>query len=118
MDLLIKHKLVAVGIVIVIAAAIWYFMSGSSSQEAVLSVEMPTVPPEAQELIQNLAVLRSVTLDGEIFASASFKALRDFSTPITTEPVGRKNPFAPLSASEMASGSSSPLPSTVPTPRN
>src|SRR3989344_696149 len=102
MDFILKHKLVAVGMVIVVAAGAWYFLSGSSDSGAVLSTEVPAVPPEAEELIRSLAALRAVTLDGAIFSNPSFQALRDFSTPITPEPVGRRNPFAPLSASEIA----------------
>jgi len=108
MDFLLKHKLTAGGVVIVMAAAAWYFLGGSPESDSVLSVEAPTVPPQAQKLIQSLAVLSSVTLDGSIFSNPSFQALVDFSTPITVEPVGRVNPFLPLSASEMGSAASLP----------
>lgn len=106
MEFLLKHKMVAAGFVVILAALAWYFLSGSTDREAVLTTEAPTIPAEAQQLILSLASLRAVTLDGAIFSSPSFKALRDFSKPITTEPVGRQNPFAPLSASEIASGAS------------
>lgn len=106
MDFFIKHKLMAVVLVVAIAGVGWFFLAGSSEPEAVLTTEAPSVPPEAQQLIASLNALSAVTLDGSIFASPAFQALRDFSTPITTEPVGRKNPFAPLSASEIASGGS------------
>src|SRR3989338_11160873 len=108
MDFLLKHNLTAGGVVIVMAAAAWYFLGGSSESASVLSVEAPTVPPQAQKLIQSLAVLSAVTLDGAIFSTPSFQALVDFSTPIIVEPVGRINPFLPLSASEMGSGTSLP----------
>ena len=112
MNFLLKHKLLAATIVVIAAAIAWYFLSGSSSPEAVLMTEVPTVPAEAQQLIQSLAALRAVELDGAIFSNPAFRALRDFSTPITPEPVGRENPFAPLSTSEMGS-SAAPRPAQV-----
>src|SRR5258708_2488822 len=107
MSFIFKHKLFAGALVIVVAAALWYFLSGSSAPEAVLSAENPSAPPEAQQLIQSLTTLRTVTLDGAIFSNASFQLLHDFSTQIATEPVGRLDPFAPLSASEIAGGGAS-----------
>jgi len=108
MDFLLKHKLIAGGAVIMMAAAAWYFLGGSSESDSVLSIEAPAVPPQAQKLIQSLAVLSAVTLDGAIFSNPSFQTLVDFSTPITVEPVGRENPFLPLSASEIGSVTSLP----------
>lgn len=112
MDFLLKHKLMAVVALIMIVGASWFFLGGSSEPEAVLTAEVPTTPPEAQKLIQSLAILSTVTLDGAIFSSPSWKALIDFSQPIIAEPVGRVNPFAPISASEIASGTALPAQST------
>src|SRR3989338_6324194 len=115
MDFLLKHKLTAAGLVLMIAVAAWYFLAGSSETDAVLSIETPTVPPQAQKLIQSLAVLSTVQLDGAIFSNPSFTTLVDFSLPITVEPVGRENPFSPLSAGEIGS-SVSPQATTPPSP--
>ena len=98
MDFVLKHKLMAIVLIIALAGFGWLLLSGSSEQEAVLSAEAPGIPPEAQQLIQNLNQLSAVTLDGSIFTNPAFQALRDFSTPIVAEPIGRQNPFAPLSA--------------------
>ena len=110
MDLLFKHKLMTLGLIVVIAAVSWYFLAGSSSPSPVLSAEgASSVPPDAQQLVQSLNDLRAVTLDGAIFSNPSFQALKDFSTPIVPEPVGRMDPFAPINASEIASGTTTAL---------
>lgn len=48
------------------------------------------------DLLTLLLDIRSVKLDDDIFSRESFKSLEDFSQSITPEPVGRKNPFAPV----------------------
>ena len=98
MDWLLKHKLSGIVIVIVLAGIAWYMLSGSSpSPDSVLTSESAAqIPPEAQELVETLLTLRAVTLQGTIFSNPSFQVLKDFSTPIIPEPIGRPNPFAPL----------------------
>jgi len=52
-----------------------------------------------QEMLRVLRELRSIRLDDDILTTSAFESLRDFSLPIEPEPIKRKNPFAPLSAS-------------------
>ncbi|HEY4516780.1 MAG TPA: hypothetical protein VJG64_02440 [Candidatus Paceibacterota bacterium] len=97
MDWILRHKIVAVVIVILVAGVAWYMLSGTSSDDSVLTSETETVAPAgAQDLLDSLLALRSVSLDGTIFTNPAFQILRDLTTPITPEPVGRPNPFAPL----------------------
>ena len=103
MHLIFKHKILTAGVVLVAAWMSWYFLAGSSAPSPILSAESASkVPPDAQQLVQSLNDLRSVTLDGAIFTNPSFQALKDFSTPIVPEPVGRADPFAPISAGQGA----------------
>ena len=51
------------------------------------------------DLIKLLKDLNAIELDQSIFDEPSFQSLKDFSRPLRAEPVGRENPFAPLSAS-------------------
>ena len=98
MDWLIKHKLAALAIIIVLAGMTWYLLSDSSSPDAVLSSEGSSkIPPDAQQLVQTLSTLRGVSLSGTIFSNPSFAALQDFTKPVVPEPVGRENPFLPPS---------------------
>ncbi|PIP86983.1 hypothetical protein COW81_02625 [Candidatus Campbellbacteria bacterium CG22_combo_CG10-13_8_21_14_all_36_13] len=59
-----------------------------------------------QEIISLLLELRALKLDGELFASDSFKSLKDFSVKLDKEPVGRTNPFAPIGQDLSTGGNS------------
>lgn len=103
-NFLSDNKLVLAAAALIIAGALWYGFSGSTSS-AVLGTEGAgtAVNAEDQDLVATLLKLRSVDLSGTIFQSEAFLGLKDFSTEITDEPIGRADPFAPLSESAPAS---------------
>jgi len=94
---------------LIIAGALWYGFSGTSTNAPALSTASSAtggaVNEEEKDIVTTLLQLRSVTLTGTIFASPVFHGLKDFSTDITQEPVGRVDPFSPLppSGSQTAS---------------
>ena len=101
-----KHKLILIVIAAVIAGGVWFGMSGSSETPALSTT--PTTSsrdPVSQELVATLLTLRAVKLDGTILADPAFLSLKDFSTEIVPEAVGRQNPFAPLPGGAAATGS-------------
>jgi hypothetical protein len=51
-----------------------------------------------QEILFALESLRLLELDTSIFESAAFKSLVDYTAATTSEPLGRPDPFAPLSS--------------------
>jgi hypothetical protein len=106
MNWILQHKITSIIIVLFLAGGAWYMLSGSSSDNAVLTSETPSAPAGAQELVDSLLALRAVSLDGTILANPAFQALKDLTTPITPEPVGRPNPFAPLSSGVSGNASS------------
>ena len=96
-DALLHHKiLVFIGGFVVIGL-FWLTFSGSgaSNDTSLLSTQSAVSGPD-KELVETLLALRAVRLDGAIFSESAFVALRDFSTAIVQEPVGRSNPFAPF----------------------
>ena len=111
MEFLSRHK-ITILLAIVVAGAAWWglssFSSSSSSPSSLLTTEGvdSTLSPQDQTLVATLLQLRSVTLDSAIFSEPSFTALQDFSTPIVAEPVGRPDPFAPLTSPADLSASS------------
>ncbi|HEY4526372.1 MAG TPA: hypothetical protein VJK53_00745 [Candidatus Paceibacterota bacterium] len=106
MEWLTKHKLAAAAVILVITAVAWYMLSGSEEPDAVLVTETAQqIPPEAQDLLDSLRALQAVTLQSPIFSNPSFHLLKDFTTPVIAEPVGRSNPFAPLDLSVSVQGS-------------
>lgn len=69
----------------------WLFFSGSTilAQEGIENVQ-------GKEILNLLADLRNISLDGTIFSDPVFRSLEDFSREIQPQPKGRQNPFAPL----------------------
>ena len=102
MQFLSHHKLVIILGVVVVAAVAWWAISGGSAPSSSLVTNESAAGVGGnvadQNLITTLLALRTVKLDGAIFSEQTFKALKDFSTQIVPEPVGRANPFAPLSS--------------------
>jgi hypothetical protein len=99
MDLIRNNKIIVAVVGLAIAALAWYMLSGPSVPDAILT--QTAVDPERQSIeaqfISSLLDLRTIRLDGQIFENPAFGALHDFSIEIVPEPVGRDNPFAPLS---------------------
>ncbi|MDB5238554.1 MAG: hypothetical protein JWM46_824 [Candidatus Kaiserbacteria bacterium] len=97
-----QHKLVFIVIIIVIVAGLWYGLSQGGTPAPVLSTTSASgsvsskSSPADQELVGTLLTLRAVTLSGTIFSEQAFITLQDFGTTIVSEPIGRDNPFAPL----------------------
>ena len=112
LSIFMQHKIFAAGAVGVGALALWFFLSADAttrpSDTSLLTAESAPgiLDPASQELIETLAALRAIHLDGIIFGDPAFTALQDFSTEITHEPAGRPNPFAPLSQSVLGGGTS------------
>jgi len=111
MNIFSGNKLVMAAAALIIAGAVWYGFSGTSTTAPVLGTENAsgTVSSEDQDLVASLLKLHSVTLTGTIFSSQAFFGLKDFSTDIVQEPVGRVNPFAPLPAAASGADTSADL---------
>ena len=111
MAFLKAHKIIVI-LAIIVAVGAWWILSslgGSSSSNAVLTTQPldSNLSPADQNLVSTLLQLRAVKLDGGIFSEPAFQALKDFSTQIIPEPVGRPNPFLPLPVGGVTSASSS-----------
>jgi len=109
MNIFSGNKLAMAAAALIIAGAVWYGFSDSSAPTPVLGTEGASgvVSSEDQDLVTSLLKLHSVTLTGTIFSSQAFLGLKDFSTDITQEPVGRIDPFAPLPAAASQSAAAS-----------
>ncbi len=105
-----QHKLLFVGVVVVIAGMVWYGLSQSAEPVPTITTITPVGEPGSgnaeQELVATLLTLRAVQLTGAIFKDPAFMNLRDFGTTIIAEPIGRPNPFAPLGVNVSASAAS------------
>jgi hypothetical protein len=98
MDLIKQHKILSGILVVVILGAVWYeFMGTSSAPAPVLSTTGNATDTQDAQLVTTLLELQAVTLSGTILSDPGFLSLQDFTTQVVSEPVGRPNPFAPVS---------------------
>lgn len=95
MNALFQHKFILIAVALAIAGAVWYGLSPSPVEPDLTSTPAGGSLVE-QGIVPTLLALRAVKLDGTIFSDPTFIRLKDFSTEIVPEPVGRTNPFAPL----------------------
>ena len=99
MQSLLQHKLLLILAGIAVAGVVWYGLSPSTVEPDLVPSPTETGGVQADPgIVATLLTLRAVKLDGTIFSGTTFRELKDFSTEIVSEPVGRMNPFAPLSA--------------------
>lgn len=104
-DLFHKMKIPALIVLgIVVAAAAWWGLKGGDPSEPLLTTESAADESGIgdTDFVETLLTLRAVSLNGAILSDPAFLSLRDFGTEIVAEPVGRPNPFAPLSPSTTA----------------
>ncbi|MEK7479783.1 MAG: hypothetical protein AAB665_00680 [Patescibacteria group bacterium] len=87
-------------LVVAIAVGVWWGLGGGgASDDELLATESASDESSIgdKDLVATLLALRSVSLSGTILSDPAFLGLKDFGTEIVPEPVGRPNPFAPLS---------------------
>lgn len=97
MQLYRKYKNYILSAVIVVALFVLYSLLFDGDDKAILSSESsgPDTTVE-QELLATLLELRSIQFNDNVFRDQAFRSLRDYGQPLTPQPVGRNNPFAPL----------------------
>ena len=109
MDYIKQHKILTGILVVVILGAAWYEFTGSSSSAPVLSTASTGSATDTQDaqLVSTLLQLQTVTLNGTILSDPGFLSLQDFTTQVVSEPVGRPNPFAPVSPGSVVEATTS-----------
>jgi hypothetical protein len=101
MNFLKENKSLIIGVVGVIVLFGMYFKFFRNTTPTTALVSDSSIADSgASELVSLLLELRSLKLDPAIFSSQAFQALKDFSVELVPEPTGRRNPFAPIGASE------------------
>ncbi|HEY4511054.1 MAG TPA: hypothetical protein VJG29_01640 [Candidatus Paceibacterota bacterium] len=102
MEFLKKNKLALAGAVaLIILIGAYLAFRGGNNEELLQSTESGQLSsPVSRELLLTLSDLRNVTLDESLFSDPSFRSLVDFGVEIPLQPVGRRNPFAPLGTAQ------------------
>jgi hypothetical protein len=92
-----QTTLIAIGIVVAgFLAYVFFFQNGNNGSALITAQTDPRVVAANQEFISLFSKLRRIDLDTSIFEDEYYNSLIDFSRPISVEPVGRDNPFAPV----------------------
>jgi len=68
----------------------WNTDSAASDETAVIDNEV------VLKFVAMLEEIKALKLDVSFFASPIFTSLKDYTVEISPQPVGRKNPFAPI----------------------
>ena len=100
MKSLFKNKIVLLVLAgVILAGVVWFSFMRDASQKPLLTTEDLTAANAVDsDVVAILLQLRAVSLSGTIFSDPTFMSLQDFGSQIVPEPVGRPNPFAPLSS--------------------
>lgn len=99
MGILLRNKAIVIGVVVVIVGVVWYLMSSGSDSSSSVITSDNTVSVQDQALVESLLALRAISLSGAVLTNPAFGTLKDDSTQIVAEPVGRDDPFQPLTSS-------------------
>ena len=95
-------------IVIVLAFVVYtVFFKKDPELETNLNVVKKQNPTDilGQDILKALSQIQSLDLDKSIFSDPVYQSLEDKSEPINSEPVGRRDPFAPFNGSSPVSTS-------------
>lgn len=98
-DFIKENKLFAgliIGIILIVGAYFAY-NSGQTDDLLVSTETNSETAAISRELLTTLASLKALTLDTSVFQDQVYVSLVDFGIEIPLQPVGRDNPFAPLS---------------------
>jgi len=96
-NILITSLLSTVIITVIIGAL--YFSTASAQSGLITTTQDPAGASSdviTQKLINQINILKGVTLNGALFKGDSFISLRDWSKPLPEQEIGRNNPFAPI----------------------
>ena len=98
MKFLIKNKFILILAGLMIIGFVWYSFSGGPDSSSLLKTEGGDGADGEidKDIVSTLMALQEITLSGTIFSDPAFRELKDFSTEIVPEEVGRDDPFAPL----------------------
>ena len=97
METLKNNKTIIIVVIIVILGLLAYrvFSSGTKEEELISSAGSSEILI-GKNLLDELNRLKSLrNINDSLFADSVFLQLRDLSVPVTSQPLGRENPFAP-----------------------
>ena len=94
-----------IGILLVVCAVGYYFYSTSNapvSSDSSLTLTTTTSGGNGEvgsDVLSLLSEIKGLNIDTSFFQTPVYESLTDFSVTIPSEPVGKSNPFEPLTGS-------------------
>ena len=87
--------LIGISILVVVAGVYWY-VSTQTGNEPPLTASTTAENPVQMQFQALVGELQSISFNTSIFTDLRFNALIDLTTPVSPEPSGRSDPFAPI----------------------
>lgn len=98
MSSLVKNIFFALALALILWIGYKVFFAGDADSLTPLEAAVVSqASRDTQEFLKTLQQLQQIRLNGEIFEDARFQSFVDHRQAIVPEPVGRTNPFAPIS---------------------
>lgn len=99
-----KGTIIALIIIVIVAFLLYFYYKGSPREDSTSSLESSGILLEGGEDAQVIGTrvltllnqINSLKIDANIFNSAVYKSLVDYTITIPEQAVGRVNPFAPI----------------------
>jgi len=104
-----KYKnIIIVGVIIALGLIAYSFLKPAPTAETLLATteRQDSAQVLGDEISSAISQINSLKLDRGVLDDPVVKNLKDHSKPIIAEPVGRKNPFAPIGQDSGNSASS------------
>lgn len=106
-----KNKILLGVFVVVTVIFLWSTLSGGGTPTPSSSLLTSTTQTSRvtvdQDIVRLLLDMQVLKLDGSVFNTPAFVLLRDFGREIVPEPIGRQNPFAPVTTSPAVNANTS-----------
>lgn len=81
-----------------------YLTRGVVESTGLLEAENTEANAVGKKLVTEITRLKLINFDGDLFENELYLGLVDFSKAVNHEPVGRPDPFAPISGAAAAEG--------------
>jgi hypothetical protein len=93
----LKNKRTAILAIVMLGLLVYAYKTMFAPADDVSSADN-TIATQRVEMIMNQ--INGINFDTSVMQEPSFKSLKSIETPLISLPVGRSNPFAPVSGSK------------------
>ena len=86
------------GVIIIVLALFYFYFSGGISDSSLLQPNNSDSEADIRSarVLSLLNQVNNLEIKTDVFKSAAYQSLQDYSVDIPKQPVGRANPFAPF----------------------